>query len=126
MVDIRLAGTVIGLAEVYPQGLYTCFCCQCRLSGEILYRLTVRCGERTENLGIPVPEGGQFVLRTRIPTKRLGEGPLQILAVPKRAELGEKFIPLAPEEPFRYLRRLQDAFLQVRDEQVGVVIRDHP
>ncbi len=122
--DILLGGRSIGVAQVRREGLYYCFDCRCRLSGEVLYRLTVRCGERTENLGIPVPEGGRFVLRTRIPVKRLGEGELLIRAEPKHGELGGKFIPLSPEEPFRYLRRLQDAFLQVRDGQVGIVIRE--
>ncbi len=89
-----------------------------------MYRLTVRCGEKTENLGIPVPEGSWFVLRTRIPVKKLGEGEMQIRAEPKHTDLSGKFIPLSPEEPFRYLRRLQDAFLQVRDGQVGIVLTD--
>ncbi len=124
MEPIILGGQAVGTAEVQREGLYYCFDCRCRLSGEIMYRLTVRCGERTENLGIPVPEGGRFVLRTRIPVKRLGEGTFLIRAEPKHAELQGKFVPLSPEEPFRYLRRLQDAFLQVRDGQVGVVIQE--
>ncbi len=124
MEPILLGGQAVGTAEVRREGLYYCFDCQCRLSGEIMYRLTVRCGERTENLGIPVPEGGRFVLRSRIPVKRLGEGTFLIRAEPKHAELMGKFVPLSPEEPFRYLRRLQDAFLQVRDGQVGVVFRE--
>ncbi len=124
MEPIILGGQAVGTAEVQREGLYYCFDCRCRLSGEMVYRLTVRCGERTENLGIPVPEGGRFVLRTRIPVKRLGEGTFLIRAEPKHAELMGKFVPLSPEEPFRYLRRLQDAFLQVRDGQVGVVIQE--
>ncbi len=122
--EILLGGQPIGTAQVRREGLYYCFDCRCRLSGEVVYRLTVRCGERTENLGIPVPEGSRFVLRTRIPVKRLGEGDLSIRAEPKHTDLGEKFVPLAPEEPFRYLRRLQDAFLQTRNGQIGVVLKE--
>lgn len=122
MVDILLGGQAIGRAQVQREGLYYRFTCQCSLSGEILYRLTARCAEQTVHLGIPVPEGGRFVLRTRVPVKRLGEGPMEIRAVPKHADLAGKFVPLSPEEPFRYLRRLENVFLQVRDGQVGVML----
>lgn len=124
MYDILLGGQSIGEASVQRQGLYYCFDCKCKLSGEVVYRLQVRCGENTENLGIPVPQGQWFRLQTRIPVKRLGEGELHFRAVPKHAQLEGKFIPLSPEEPFKYLQRLQNAFLQVRDGKVGVVIHD--
>lgn len=122
--EILLGGKPIGTAGVRREGLYYCFDCRCSLSGEIVYRLVARCGERTAHLGIPVPEGGRFVLRTRIPVKRLGEGPMQLRAEPKHGPLEGKFIPLSPEEPFRYLRRLENAFLLVRGGQVGVVLTE--
>lgn len=122
--DILLGGQPIGRATVERDGLYYRFDCRCSLSGEVMYRLTARCGEKTESLGIPVPQNGAFTLRTRIPAKRLGEGEIRLLAVPKHDALEGKFIPLSPEEPFRYLQRLQNAFLQTRDGKVGVVIRD--
>lgn len=122
--DIQLAGERIGTGQVWREGLYTCFDCRCRLSGEMVYRITARCGEKTVHLGIPVPEGDRFVLRTRIPTKRLGEGPLTLRVEPKRDSLEGKFVPLSPEEPFRYLRRLEDAFLQRRDGQPGLVLKE--
>lgn len=122
MYDIDLGGQCIGKARVERQGLYYIFDCRCDLSGEVVYRLTARCGEKMENLGIPVPQNGTFVLRRKIPVKRLGEGDFTIRAVPKHFQSAERFVPLSPEEPFRYLRRLEDAILQVRDGTVGVVI----
>jgi len=119
---ILLGGQAVGQAQVRREGLYLCFSCRCRLSGEMIYRLTVGCGEHTQNLGIPVPNGGQFCLKTKIPAKLLGEGELKITAVPKHAALAGKFVPLSPEEPFAYLNRLKNAFLEVRAGQVGVVI----
>lgn len=124
MYDILLGGQPVGKAAVQRKGLYYEFDCRCDFTGEVMYRLWVRCGEHSENLGIPVPEGGKFRLTARIPVKRLGDGKLEFSAVPKHTELAGKFIPLSPEEPFRYLRRLQDAVLQVRDGKVGVVIRE--
>jgi hypothetical protein len=124
MYDILLGGESIGTAQVQRQGLYYIFDCRCDLSGEVVYRITVRCGENTQSLGIPVPDGNRFRLRTKIPVKNLGEGELSFRMVPKHANTDEKFVPISPEEPFRYLKRLQNAFLQVRDGKVGVVIRN--
>ena len=122
--DILLGGQPIGRASVKRQGLYYYFYCRCNLSGEVMHRLTVRCNERTVHLGIPVPKNGQFELQTRVAMKKLGIGVMEFRAVPKHAQLQEQFVPLSPVEPFRYIRRLQDAVLQVRDGKVGVVIPD--
>ena len=117
--DIDYGGQVVGAAKVAREGLYYRFECRCRVEG--LCRLSVCCGGHHENLGIPVPAGSEFVLTTKIPVKRLGEGPLQILALPKNQRQTGEFIPVYPEEPFAYISRLQNAFLQVRDGQIGVV-----
>lgn len=121
---ITLGGQVVGVATVCREGLYWAIICRCNFHGEGIFRITARCGGKMESLGIPVPVGDCFELRTRIPVKRLGEGELRFLAVPKYEMLSGKFIPLSPEEPFRYLKRLQNAFLETCNGQVGVVIRE--
>ena len=120
---VLLGGQSIGKAKVERQGLYYSISCRCRLSGEVVYKLTVSCGENTENLGILVPEGGAFVLTTRIPAKRLGEGELVFRAVPRHTELRVKFVPISPESPYAYLSRLENAFLEVRNGQLGLIIQ---
>lgn len=119
---IMLGGQPIGWVQLRKEGLYYHFDCRCSLTGEVVYRIQAQCGDKTESLGIPVPCNGAFELRTNLPVKRLGEGEITFRAVPKHVQTDGIFVPLSPEEPFRYLRRLQDAFLQVRDGKVGVVI----
>ena len=121
---IEQGGQKIGQAQVTKQGLYYHFTCHCQLSGEVICRLTAVCGDKTENLGVPVPEKGEFVLRKKVAVSHLGEGPLHIRAIPKHAELTERFIPLCPEEPFRYLTRLKNAYLERRGTQLGIVIKE--
>jgi hypothetical protein len=121
---IERAGNTIGQAEVTRQGLYYHFTCRCRLSGEVICRLAAVCGDKVENLGVPVPENGEFVLRKKIPASHLGEGKLHIRVLPKHSELTGRFVPLSPEEPFRYLSRLQNAYLERRNGQVGIVIQE--
>lgn len=120
--QILMGGKEVGTAKVIRQGLYYSFDCRCALSGEVICRVTVTCGEKTHSLGIPVPEGGAFVLRTRLPVKQLGEGQLRFQAQPNHRPVAGLFVPISPEEPFAYLSRLQDAFLEFREGVPGVVI----
>ena len=125
--EILLGGQSIGKARVEQQGLYYAISCRCRLSGEVVWKVTVSCGDRSESLGILVPESGAFILSTRIPVKRLGEGTLMFHAAPRHTELRGRFVPISPEEPFAYLSRLENAYMEVRNGQIGVILSDpHP
>ena len=121
---ILRGGETIGQALVEKKGLYYYFSCRCDLSGEVIYRLTACCGEQCENLGVPVPGDGAFVLKRSIAASRLGQGEITLRAVPKHGELEGKFIPISPDTPFDYLRQLEKAVLEKRNGQPGVLIRD--
>ena len=92
---ILRGGESIGHAMVEKKGLYYHFRCECDLSGEVIYRLTVSCGEKTVNLGVPVPEKGHFLLTARVAVSKLGEGKLIIRAVPRHGQLQGQFIPIS-------------------------------
>lgn len=119
---ILRGGETIGQASVEKKGLYYYFFCSCDLSGEVIYRLMVSCGDRSESLGVPVPEGDAFVLNTRIPVNRLGQGEITIRAVPKHGQLEGTFIPISPDEPFEYLRQLEKAVYEKRNGQPGILL----
>lgn len=113
----------IGKAHVTRQGLYYRILCRCRLTGDVLCRLEARCADRCVNLGILVPEGDGFGLETRIPVSRLGEGEMKFCVLPRHEPAEERtFAPIYPEEPFAYLSRLKDAFLEIREGQKGASI----
>ena len=122
--DIYMGKQAVGTAAVERQGLYYRFDCRCRLSGDVLCRVTVACNGHHENLGILVPMGSQFGLTTKLAVKKLGEGPFEFRVLPKHPSGQGQFIAVYPEEPFAYLSRLKDAFLEVRNGQAGVVIPD--
>lgn len=122
--EIMLAGAPAGQATVRRQGLYWQFTCRCDLSGETVCRVRVTCGGREADLGILVPEGGQFRLVTRVAASKLGAGVPEFRVLPRRPEIKGKFIPLRPEEPFQYIHRLEDAFLARQNGELGIVIPD--
>ena len=116
----QLAGKV----QVLRQGLYYRFICRCQLTGDVVCRLGVTCGDKRENLGVVVPIDGGFGLDTRLPAKRLGEGKPEFSLTPKyEQQKMENFIPIYPEEPFAYIERLKEAYLTRKDGQVGALIR---
>ena len=120
---LNLGKDPVGKVQVLRQGLYYRFVCRCRLSGDVVYRLTVRCGEKNENLGILVREGDGFGLDKKVPVSHLGEGELDFLLLPKSDRINGNFIPIHPDEPFAYINRLQDAFFLRQGEQAGMVIK---
>ena len=111
-----------GTVQVQPSGLYYRIICRCQLSGDVICRLYVTCGERKENLGILVPVNGMFGLDTKIPVKRLGSGKIAFLLAPKREPSEGTFAPIYPEEPFAYIGRLKESFLQYKNGQMGIII----
>lgn len=122
--EIWMANEVVGTATVDRQGLYYCFTCSCRIKGDAICRVVVSCDGHHENLGILVPGEKGFVLTTRLAVKKLGMGPLRFCIIPKHGSCSGQFVPVYPEEPFAYLTRLQNAFLEVCKGQVGVVISE--
>ena len=72
-------------------------------------------------MGVVVPVGEGFGLETRLPVKRLGEGEMAFFLLPKHDRPRERFVPIYPEEPFSYLSRLKEAYLEKREGQLGAV-----
>lgn len=133
--DIIFDGKPVGTAQTEREGLYCQFSCRCHLPQEGLYRIHVICAENREDLGICIPIDGAFGMDKKIPVKRLGDGALQLELVPKdwqpQAERSpeparEIFIPVSEEKPFEQLDKLEHAVMEVRDDEVGILLQEAP
>ena len=113
----------VGKVQVLRQGLYYRFICRCQLTGGVVCRLSVTCGNNRENLGVVVPVSDGFGMDTKIPVKRLGEGNMEFSLVPKHEAPAGKFVPIYPEEPFSYIARLKESFLERQNGQLGIMIK---
>lgn len=122
--DIFRGGEKIGKAQVKREGLYYRFRCCCSLTGEVIYRLTVTCGERTENLGVLIPDGDVFRLEKRLPVRRFAGDAMLIRAVPGNLDRSRIFAPVHPDEPFQYLAQLETARMERRNHEIGILIGD--
>lgn len=111
----------VGKVRLEKQGLYYCLSCRCAMK-EGMYHLIVSDAEHREDLGTLLHLGDGFGLDTRFPVKRLGEGQLHFGLYAKRA--GGIFVPIRPEEPFGYIDRLKNTFLEIQNGEKGIVIDD--
>ena len=121
--DIFRGEDKIGKAEVRREGLYYRFRCCCNLTGEVMYRIIVLCGGKTENLGIPVTEGDCFQLSTKLPVSRFSSDEPEFRAVPRHPRQG-LWVSISPETPFEYITRLEHAVAEKRDGQMGLLISE--
>ena len=147
--EIQYEGKTVGSVRTEKQGLYRCFHCRCSLPDEGMYRIHAVTGDNWEDLGICIPVEGKFGMDKKIPSKRLGEGGLTFRLVPKdwyppepvlepeqpvaeemstepftAEETKVLFVPVSEEEPFEQLDMLEGAVMEVRDDQVGVLIQE--
>ena len=122
--EIKQGASSIGHVTVERQGLYYRITCRCSLAGDVMHRLVVSCGEKREDLGTLVPFKGAFGLDKRIPVKKLGEGEPKFELLPKHSSPNGKFCPVYPEEPFSYMSRLKDAYLETYNGQLGLMFRE--
>ena len=60
--EVFSAGQAVGTVQVARQGLYYQFLCQCKLTGEVMFRLIMEDSGGRYDLGILTPEGGAFCL----------------------------------------------------------------
>lgn len=120
---VYFGGEQVGKVQVIKQGLYNRFICRCRLAGDKVCRLYVRCGESLEKLGVLVPVDEGFGLDTRIPAKRFADAPMEFeLRCAEEKKPEKTFVPIIPEEPFSYLSRLKNAFLVKQAGKIGIIL----
>ena len=122
--EICLGASPVGEAIVEKQGLYYRISCRCRVNGATMQRVMVASGEKKVDLGICVPMGDDFGLDKRVPCKQFGEGKPEFFLTPRPQHSGGKFVAVYPEEPFAYMSRLKGAYLEIRNGQQGIVIRE--
>ena len=86
--------------------------------------MTVSCGNISESLGVLVPAEGEYCLTKKIPIKNLPSGTPEFWITPKLPRRKEIFVDIYPEEPFRYIAKLERAYLEKRRGSLGIRIQE--
>lgn len=121
--EVYFGNQLAGKTQVIKSGLYYRIVCRCRVTGAVMCRLSVLSEDTSVDLGILVPTDGGFGLDTRIAQKKLGKGKLNFRIIVKNENARHKFMPITPEEPFSYLSRLKEGFLERQGSQLGIMLK---
>ena len=119
---IWLGKEAVGQATVKRQGLYYQFTCCCQLHSEVICRVNISSGGRSESLGILTPSGSDYRLTKKIPIKQFECGTPEFWITPRHSEKQGIFLDIYPEEPFSYLTKLEKAYLDKQSGRIGIVI----
>lgn len=122
--DVTFADAVVGHVSVKKQGLYYCIECKVQIMEASKFRLIAHSGNREYDLGLCIPYDGALHLLTRVPMKQFSDEPISFELLKKNTMQSGKFVPICAEEPFRYLHKLETAYLELRSGTMGVVLQD--
>ena len=124
--EVHYDGTATGKVQMIRQGLYYRIICRCCLPDHLVCRLYAVWENGRENLGVVVPEGDGFVLDRKIPAKKLSENGLHFILSTGYNKANGKLVKVCPEEPFLYIDRLKNAFLDTENGKISIRIEENP
>lgn len=121
--DIKMQGRTVGKAAVDKQGLYYRFDCQCGFTDKEVHSVWVCWEGGNRKLGVCIPNGGQYCLKTQVPVKYIPDDGLTF-TVDYTQKNRTDFYPVDAEKPFAFIDRLADAQFDIRDGKPGIVIEE--
>lgn len=123
--DLIHQGKCIGNVKVEKSGLYYNVSCVCRPETTGIHRIIAAGNSAEVDLGICVPMASEFGLETKVPIKKLGNGPLIFRIIHNDCRMREIFVAIHENEPFEFLSHLDCAKLIYRDGQAGVLLKQN-
>ena len=114
---VTLASDTVGSVDIFEEGLYLRFRCQCTVPRDRIYKLFACCGGKYYDLGVLVPYGVGFAVDKKIPKKEFLYRDFQFLIRTNAANDSEQTEILRPEQPCQSLKHLYNAHLEIRDGQ---------
>ena len=100
-----------GKAEFAREGLYYRICVHCMNPA----RIQLFSANGILDLGVCVPSEGEFIIQTRIPVKKIGEGDIAFYM-----DSEETFYPVSEDAPFLRLDLLRSCVMSYRGGVTGV------
>lgn len=122
---IWLSKEPVGSITVEEKGLYYWFHCTCQLHSEVICRVMISCGGKSSSLGILVPVGKEYQLSKKVPIKDFEAGEPEFWITPRNLSKSKAItVDIYPEEPFRYITKLETAYLSTKQGRTVIAICD--
>ena len=116
--DVLYNDKKVGRIQLEKDGLYYQFSCACTPPGNGIYRLYTYDGNTVIKLGVCIPDGNRFVIRTKIPTKYFFGNPNSFWLESD----GVSTIPISNGKTFGRLDKLDTARLSTLNGQQFIII----
>ena len=123
MYQILMDGKNVGAVDVNREGLYYKFSCLCVPPDDKIYRIFLRDGSGTRNLGVCVPEGKKYMLNVRIPVKKINGTQFEFFMASKMSDIIEE--PIETGKPFPYLDKLENAILHTENGKQVILLNQY-
>lgn len=107
-----------GVVNIEKEGLYYRFSCCVQLPAGTRCHLYASKEEKDYDLGLCIPQGADFVVRTRLPAKRFAPGNYRFCL---RQPGAERFVPVSSNLPFDALDNLEQGKFTRRESVAGIV-----
>lgn len=114
----------VGTVDVCREGLYYTIQAQCSLPADSIFRLEAKAGEQQLNLGVLTPFKDGFGVSVKVAQKKLQNGELSFVVLPKYPLEQRICYPLRPDEPFAYIDKLYEGFLRPANGRVYLELKD--
>ena len=111
----------VGEVKIEKDKLYYRVCCKCRLPKDKIYRLIVCSGNSHYNLGVCVPKGDNFEVKTKIPVSRLSESELRFYTEVNCNSYEKVTCQVLENEPFEQIDMLRRSFFAKEGEKSIIV-----
>ena len=120
--SVKFENAIVGQVEIVRKGMFYKISCHCRLPNIGRYRLYLNNETSVFDLGVLIPNTGDYTLVTSIPMHRFGSTDV-IFTVrsAQQVEMGV-FVPVDSTKPFSLLAHLEHACYQAQNNMVGIWI----
>lgn len=119
--QISNGNQIIGVAQVSKEGLYYKIACHCKLPMNAIHRIYVSNDTVERDLGICVPQGGEFVLERKIPIKHIGQDKLKFYTGKKKEKEEVYKVPVCRDEPFEAMKIIRRGRFAIHDGKPYIV-----
>ena len=116
--NIYLNDRAVGTVSVSKEGLYYVLDCRCRGLTKQLWRIGVITASAQRCLGVCVPEKEEFVIRTRLPIKCLGDAPFHFYIITDHND--DNWLPICTDKPVCKMTLWENARFERRNGKPGL------
>ncbi len=118
--EIRFENRSVGKAQVCQSGLYTHIVCRCEMATKDMMRIFLSGEDWERDLGTCLLEDGNFTLKTKFPSKYIGDGDMEFRLIPYHT--AGKFFPIEEGKPFENMVGLMGGKFAIKNNIPGIVI----